>query len=111
MFRLILLLSLVCAGCQRSVEVVLTYAPASDTGDDEEGNSVDMSRVLSVVQRRLRYSQLPCRVSLDKSQDVRIEVFGDSTEQEVRDLVTVLNSGELEVELVRVKIEHTVVRE
>jgi preprotein translocase subunit SecD len=73
MLRLLPLLLFLFAGCQRPVAAVLTYAPDPVAAEDD--GTVDMNQVLSVVQKRLRSTGLPCRASLDNFQEIRIEVF------------------------------------
>ncbi len=73
MLRLLPLLLFLFAGCQRPVAAVLTYAPDPVAAEDD--GTVDMNQVLSVVQKRLRSTGLPCRASLDDFQEIRIEVF------------------------------------
>ncbi len=97
MLRLAPLLLLLFAGCQRPVAAVLTYAPAPAAVEAEETDSIDMNGVVTAVQRRLRY--LPCRVSLDDSQQVRIEAFADDQEtlDRIDRIVTALGTFELRI--------------
>lgn len=97
MYRLLPLLLLLFAGCQRPVAAVLTYAP--DPTAVENDGAVDMSDVLTAVQQRLRNTGLPCRVSLDDGQEIRIEVFaGDhATLDRVDQIVRVPGTFELRV--------------
>jgi len=109
MLRLAPLLLLLFAGCQRPVAVVLTYAPAPAAVEDEETDSIDMNGVVTAVQRRLRY--LPCRVSLDDSQQVRIEAFADDQEtlDRIDRIVTAL--GTFEFRIAANSVDHTVLIE
>lgn len=99
MWRLAPLLLFLLAGCQRPVAAVLTYGPAPAVAAGEEAGSVDMAPAISVIQRRLRPSGLPCRVSLDDSQNVRIEVFDDDQEtlDRIDRIVTALGTFEFRI--------------
>ena len=97
MFRLLPLLLVLFAGCQRPVAAVLTYAP--DPAAVEDDGTVDMAQVLTIVQRRLRSARLPCRASLDAWQEIQIEVFTgeQATLDRVDRIVSVPGTFELRI--------------
>ena len=98
MLRFIPLLLLLVAGCQRPVAVVITYAPAP-VAEEGSGPRVDMARVLAVVHRRLRHERLPCRVSLNELQQIRVDVYEDRQEvlDRIDDLVLAMGTFELRI--------------
>lgn len=104
MYRLLPLLFLLFAGCQRPVAAVLTYAPVPAAAEDD--GTVDMNQVLTVVQRRLRTTRLPCRASLDDSQQIRVETSDDSQEMLGRIDGVVLASGTFELRIAANSTDH-----
>ncbi len=103
MLRLAPLLLLLFAGCQRPVTAVLTYAPAPATVGGEESDrkitSGDVVRTVVVLEQRLRDRNLPCRVSSNTSNQVRVEVYDEDPAlvQEIDRLICMTGTFELRI--------------
>ena len=107
MYRLIVFLILLFAGCQRPTEVVLTYAPVAPAAEDEESVSVDMDEVFGVVVWRVYDSGLPCLVTLDDSKQIRVESYVDDPETLDRIDRVVCNPGAFEFRIAANSVDHS----
>jgi hypothetical protein len=103
MMRFAPLLLLLLAGCQRPVAAVLTYAPAPVAlAGEDSGRKItptDVAHAATVLRQKLYAHSLPCSVSLDASNQVRIEVFDKNPAlvQEIDRLVCMTGTFEFRI--------------